>query len=712
MKTRQRMRNTTCILLLVLLTVAAPGALASAPAQTPDIADASLAPAAPSATLLVHFDAANIDGTGTQSGDICGRTNTTWVNLANPGTNNGTLVNVTMPCTADEGWKGDGGVASPYRLHLNGPGSGVWGADYVSFGTLTAPRSFNLWFYVDVDASGYLFSLTNNYTRAFLNGVTLEVAYNQSPTRSTGIATGVWHMLTMTNDGTMNRFYLDNVEFAAVAGSPLTGSVSGNLGKASVGAADQGLNGSIAEYSVYSDALSRTDITALYQNGRYRFEADSGQVQIDRIQNAFSSPAGGQQVTLHGQHFENITGVTFDDLPGTNVTVLDQSRLTVTAPAHVPGYVDVQVISSTRGSDTRLAAFRYTETPIDNLQLWLDAGNVDTLGAKGEGTVSRAWKNLTYGSDGELRLVDQPGTASEGWKGGGWPSDPFRLELGRGGNYVGLAMNAPRSVNIWFSFDQLPVNVDNVLLSAQYVMVVNHVGQNLRLTYHDGAVQQIPVSPGSNMLTVANDGTTTRYYLNGNEVASEVWSPATAYAATAILGTFGGYITSKEWDGSLCSVRFYNDYLTPAEVTQLYEEEENCVVWPLPTVSVGSLVWEDTDGDGLQEVGEPGIANATVRLLDPLGNAVTDAEGQLVQPQITGADGLYNFGNLKKGSYRVEVALPDGSNLQATTLPVDPSPDTNPDNLDSNGLVQEVCDTPTVRINQQVAPNDFQDQGV
>jgi hypothetical protein len=48
--------------------------------------------------------------------------------------------------------------------------------------------------------------------------------------------------------------------------------------------------------------------------------------------------------------------------------------------------------------------------------------------------------------------------------------------------------------------------------------------------------------------------------------------------------------------------------------------------------AVGNFVWDDKDGDGVQEVGEPGVAGVVVTLKDALGNtiasAVTDGNGQ------------------------------------------------------------------------------------
>jgi hypothetical protein len=68
--------------------------------------------------------------------------------------------------------------------------------------------------------------------------------------------------------------------------------------------------------------------------------------------------------------------------------------------------------------------------------------------------------------------------------------------------------------------------------------------------------------------------------------------------------------------------------------------------------SVGDRVWNDADGNGIQDAGEAGMPNVTVNLLDcfdtPIATTVTDA------------DGMYLFGALPNGAYRMEVVLPAG----------------------------------------------------
>ena len=80
-----------------------------------------------------------------------------------------------------------------------------------------------------------------------------------------------------------------------------------------------------------------------------------------------------------------------------------------------------------------------------------------------------------------------------------------------------------------------------------------------------------------------------------------------------------------------------------------------------PTVSVGDLVWLDTNKNGIQDAGEPGLAGATLTLTGPDGSPVTDVNGNPVAPITTGPTGAYLFENLP--------ALPAGQHYTVTVTP-------------------------------------------
>jgi len=69
---------------------------------------------------------------------------------------------------------------------------------------------------------------------------------------------------------------------------------------------------------------------------------------------------------------------------------------------------------------------------------------------------------------------------------------------------------------------------------------------------------------------------------------------------------------------------------------------------------IGNFVWQDTDGDGIQDVGEPGIANVKVILYDGLGMAIDSV--------FTDSNGEYLFEDLPGGDYQI-VFAPSGAGI-------------------------------------------------
>ena len=79
-------------------------------------------------------------------------------------------------------------------------------------------------------------------------------------------------------------------------------------------------------------------------------------------------------------------------------------------------------------------------------------------------------------------------------------------------------------------------------------------------------------------------------------------------------------------------------------------------------VTIGNFVWEDSNGNGLQDAGEMGVAGVTVFLLDE-GGAVIDST-------VTDADGFYSFSQLP-GEYGIQFdlsTLPAGYQVTAPNL--------------------------------------------
>ncbi|MFP4031440.1 MAG: SdrD B-like domain-containing protein [Desulfococcaceae bacterium] len=90
-----------------------------------------------------------------------------------------------------------------------------------------------------------------------------------------------------------------------------------------------------------------------------------------------------------------------------------------------------------------------------------------------------------------------------------------------------------------------------------------------------------------------------------------------------------------------------------------------------PTARLGDRVWEDMDGDGIQDEDEPGFPGVTVRLFDAAGTGV-------LAETVTDADGRYLFFGLTPGAYQVEFARPPGY-VFAPQGQTGPGRDSNPD---------------------------------
>ena len=106
---------------------------------------------------------------------------------------------------------------------------------------------------------------------------------------------------------------------------------------------------------------------------------------------------------------------------------------------------------------------------------------------------------------------------------------------------------------------------------------------------------------------------------------------------------------------------------------------------------LGNLIWFDVDGDGMAEIGEPGVDGVTLELF-------RDGEDEPLATTVSSDDGSYQFEGLLCGDYRVEI--PAGqAGWTVNGEPVDPSalvpsdmtnPNANDDSdNDNNGVAQD-----------------------
>ena len=97
--------------------------------------------------------------------------------------------------------------------------------------------------------------------------------------------------------------------------------------------------------------------------------------------------------------------------------------------------------------------------------------------------------------------------------------------------------------------------------------------------------------------------------------------------------------------------------------------------------SIGDFVWNDSNGNGIQDAGEPGVPGVTVKL--------RDCASVVLATTITDANGLYQFSNLLPDDYLIEFVAPAGYVFTVASAPG--STPVNDSNADSNG--KTLCTT-------------------
>ncbi len=108
-------------------------------------------------------------------------------------------------------------------------------------------------------------------------------------------------------------------------------------------------------------------------------------------------------------------------------------------------------------------------------------------------------------------------------------------------------------------------------------------------------------------------------------------------------------------------------------------------------LTLGNLIWQDNDNDGIRDVGEPGVAGAQVTLMSPgsdnaIGGTGTAADVQVGAVFTTSSTGLYSFSDLVPGIYFVRVVPPAAfTHTSGTPVTTDNNVDNNNDGSQPGG---------------------------
>jgi hypothetical protein len=157
---------------------------------------------------------------------------------------------------------------------------------------------------------------------------------------------------------------------------------------------------------------------------------------------------------------------------------------------------------------------------------------------------------------------------------------------------------------------------------------------------------------------------------------------------------------------------------TPCSPDQTVPTDSNCSAAPVtlttndshnPTIDfgfvtpskcsglIGDFVWRDTDCDGIQDFGEPGLNGVRVSLKNDgvVVRTTTTSQGPNLQ------DGYYQFNEVCQGSYTVEV---DGSTLPAGAIPA-------PCTVGSNRAIDNNCSPAPVSLSSSESSDTTIDFG-
>lgn len=142
----------------------------------------------------------------------------------------------------------------------------------------------------------------------------------------------------------------------------------------------------------------------------------------------------------------------------------------------------------------------------------------------------------------------------------------------------------------------------------------------------------------------------------------------------------GGYVFTSQDLGGDNAKDSDADPVTGLTANVNLDPGENDPTWDagiFRPASLGDFVWEDINGDGIQDSGEPGMQGVLVELLDCNDNVLDFV--------YTDASGEYHFVDLRPGSYAVRFTAPDGMQFTDARQGDDDTVDSDAQQILTNG---------------------------
>jgi hypothetical protein len=317
------------------------------------------------------------------------------------------------------------------------------------------------------------------------------------------------------------------------------------------------------------------------------------------------APSGDLTFTPAANLFGSaVVTVTLQDDGGTAYGGVDTSAayiftVTVSSVNDAPAFTSTPFLTATEDS-----LYRYGITTAD-----VDVGDTHTF----ELTSKPAWLTLIDRGDGRAMLRGTPTNAAVG------PNPVAVRVVDSAGGFAVQTFNiSVANVNDAPSFTSIAPTTAMVGVAYSYAITTGDPDSG------DTRILSVRTAPAWLALSDHHNGTAT---LHGTPAAADV---GTAPVVVRVQDA-GGLTAEQEFS------------LTVAA--------------PLQFGSVTGVVFADTDGDGMQDAAEPGVADVTVTLQDTQFMA---AGTTLVRQTVTDAQGVYRFDEVPAGSYVLRFTAPAG----------------------------------------------------